>query len=103
MSSENFFVRIDYNLFKEAVELIIKKLIKFSSLIDIKIDKKKKKVIIGYQCDKDIQMNKKDLIQCLQNKEFESKEFFFQLALEILDILKVKTKTSKGQIIMNFQ
>ena len=99
---DNFFIKTDKRYIEETLEQIIKKLINSVTNIEFKFNDQAKKLTI-LSSGKDLpKLNKKHLIQSLSKENLLNNEIPLQLALEILDLNKIKFTSTKNKIVMAF-
>lgn len=96
-------VKGDKRLFKESIELIIKRIIGCTSLLKIDYIGKKKQLIISYKCKKCAVLKRGDLVKSLLQKEYKTGGMGFQLALRLLDSQGIKTKITNNQVTLQLK
>ena len=98
----NFFVKTDGSCIKETLEQIIKKLVNSVTGMEFKFDDQAKKLTILFKGGSVPKFNKKNLIQSLGKESLLNNEIALQLALEILDLNKIKFTSTRNRIVMTF-
>ncbi|MBN2087538.1 hypothetical protein JW758_04275 [Candidatus Peregrinibacteria bacterium] len=97
----DFIIRCDKKRIQESLELIIKKLMFCSTVIDFKFNISSKKIIITHSCNQKEKLKKIIPIVSIQNQEYDNYQAGYQLALELLDKMGIKiiigSKTIKLQ------
>ena len=94
-------VKGDRDVIMGGLEHIILRLIPITKSIKIEADTKKKKLILHYEADQMISLNKLPLIETLR-KGGDAMDIFFEINVHLMNKSGVKTSFKKGLIELKF-
>ncbi len=102
LPKNNFFVKTDKRYIEETLEQIIKKLMNSATSMEFKFNDQTKKLTILSRGGSMPKLNKQNLVQSLSRENLLNNEIPLQLALEILDLNKIKLTSTKNNVAMAF-
>ena len=95
-----FLIKADRNYVREALEQIFKKLLESATVLEFRFQDHQ--LIIVHNAGKSFDLKKKKLNHTLNQKNLIANEISFQLALEILNLNKIKFSSTRNKIVITF-